>query len=331
MRYLITCVVAAVFASVLSFVGCSASIDNGQHPPGTSGAAGSEAGAGGTAGTTAGSGGDSAGGSPGSGGAGVAGSGGDSGSGGAIRDGGSSDAVDAGFTEGDAGIGGPSRCAPGKYLICEDFESTAEGAVPTGWTKHGAAAVAVGDAARGTHALKISAAANGERRIYADATALGGGHWGRIFYKVQVPVPTVFVHSTLVALQGVGPTRGAEEVRVVDTVKDASGKHQFLYNVQPSGAEFGKGSAYNWTFDGKWHCAEWHIDGPTQSYHFYFDGTEVTSIALTNGPMKYAGTDIPPSFSQLRVGWNNYQSAPPGFVAWIDEVAVDTNRIGCGN
>ena len=83
--------------------------------------------------------------------------------------------------------------------------------------------------------------------------------------------------------------------------------------------------------DGKWHCAEWQIDGPTQSYHFYFDGTEVTSIALANGPMKYAGTDIPPSFSQLRVGWNNYQSAPPGFVAWIDEIAVDANRIGCGN
>ncbi len=189
----------------------------------------------------------------------------------------------------------------------------------------------VGEGARGTHALRIAAAANGERRIYTDAAKLGSGHWGRVFYKVQIPVPTVFVHSTMVALQGVGPTRGPEEVRVVDTVKDANGKHQFLYNVQPNGAEFGKGSPYNWTFDGRWHCAEWHIDGPTQSYHFYFDGAEVTSIALDNGPMNYAGTDIPPSFSQLRVGWNNYQSAPPGFVAWIDEVALDVHRIGCAN
>ena len=47
--------------------------------------------------------------------------------------------------------------------------------------------------------------------------------------------------------------------------------------------------------------------------------------------MKYAGTDIPPVFSELHVGWNNYQSASPGFVAWIDEVALDTNRIGCDN
>jgi len=232
---------------------------------------------------------------------------------------------------GDAGFGGPSLCTAGKYIICEDFEATAEGAVPSGWTKHGAASVASDQAARGKHSLKITAAANGERRIYADATKLGSGHWGRIFYRVEVPVPTAFVHSTMVGLQGTGPTRGNEEVRVVDTVKDANGKHQFLYNVQPSGSEFGKGSPYNWTFDGKWHCAEWHIDSPTQSYHFYYDGAEVTSIAINNGPAKYDGSDIPMSFTQVHVGWNNYQSAPPGFVAWIDEVALDANRIGCGN
>lgn len=240
-------------------------------------------------------------------------------------------AADARVASGDAGLGGASLCPAGKYVICEDFEATAEGAIPTGWTKHGAAAVASDQAARGRHSLKMTAASAGERRIYTDASKLGAGHWGRIFYRVELPVPAAFVHSTMVGLQGVGPTRGDEEVRVVDTVKDDTGKHQFLYNVQPSGKEFGKGSPYNWTFDGKWHCAEWHIDAPTQSYHFYFDGAEVTSIALDNGPGKYDGTDIPQVFSQVHVGWNNYQSAPPGFVAWIDEVALDTKRIGCGN
>jgi hypothetical protein len=57
----------------------------------------------------------------------------------------------------------------------------------------------------------------------------------------------------------------------------------------------------------------------------------VTSIAINNGPGNYNGSDIPTAFTDVRVGWNNYQSAPPGFVAWIDEVALDTNRIGCGN
>ena len=36
-------------------------------------------------------------------------------------------------------------------------------------------------------------------------------------------------------------------------------------------------------------------------------------------------------FSDFRVGWTTYQNAPPGFTAWIDEVAIDANRIGCGN
>ena len=35
-------------------------------------------------------------------------------------------------------------------------------------------------------------------------------------------------------------------------------------------------------------------------------------------------------FSSLSVGWNNYQTSTPGFVAWIDEIAMDLNRIGCG-
>jgi hypothetical protein len=243
----------------------------------------------------------------------------------------STDVRDTGTGTSDAGTGGPSLCTPGRYLICENFETTAEGAIPTGWTKHGNATVAADQAARGTHALKIAAADNGERRIYTDGAKLGSGHWGRIFYKVQIPVPTVFVHSTMVALYGMGPVNGNEEVRVVDTVKDANQKHQFLYNVQPSGAEFAKGSPYNWTFDGNWHCAEWHIDAPTQSYTFYYDGTEVTSITINNGPGNYNGSDIPSAFTDLRIGWNNYQSAPPGFVAWIDEVALDANRIGCGN
>jgi hypothetical protein len=309
-------------AVVLATLGCGTPTS---APP-TSGTGGS--GSDGTGG--AGTGGAGTGGSP------SAGTGGDLGTGGVSSGGTGGSAVDASADRGassatDAGIGGPSRCTAGKYLICEDFEGTAEGAIPTGWTKHGNAAVAADEAARGTHSLKIAAAPNGERRIYADAAKLGGGHWGRIFFKVKVPVPSVFVHSTLVAFRGIGPTRGSEEVRVVDTVKDASGKYQFLYNVQPNGAEFGTGSAYNYSFDDRWHCAEWSIDAPTQSYHFFYDGVEVTSIAKNNGPMKYAGTDIPPVFTELHVGWNNYQSAPPGFVAWIDEVALDTNRIGCDN
>src|SRR5262249_43044206 len=165
-------------------------------------------------------------------------------------------------------------------------------------------------------------------------------HWGRIRYKVQLPVPDAFVHSTIVALYGAGPDTGLQEVRVVDTVKedvdgfnnDGNGSHfQYLYNVQPNGPEFGTGSDYNWKFDGQWHCAEWHIDAPTQSYDFYIDGMHVDQIAIANGRGNFAGSEIPDGYSEVRIGWNNYQSAPPGFTAWVDDIAMDSQRIGCQN
>ena len=206
---------------------------------------------------------------------------------------------------------------------------------PAGWSKHGdASSVANDAAAHGVRSLKLGAIPTWERRIYHDASALGPSHWGRIYFKVQQPVPDAFVHSTLVALGGEGPTRGRSEFRVVDTVKqakdtrDIGSRIQFLWNVQPQNSdEFGHGTNYDWTFEDRWHCAEWHIDAANQSYAFYLDGKQI--IDLENGAGEYDGTDIPQSFSELRVGWINYQDSPPGFTAWIDDIALDGARVGC--
>ena len=219
--------------------------------------------------------------------------------------------------------------------MCESFEATAVGAIPMGWTRQGDATLSGVDdkqAARGTHALKLGAIPNGPRRIVFPATTFGSAHWGRIFYKVQLPAPVInsYLHSTMVALVGTNPQgTGDEEVRVVDTVQDPNGKHQWIYNVQPSGQEFGTGSSNNYKYDSAWHCAEWHIAAADQSYHFWIDGTEVTQIAKMNGAGNLVGTGIPAMFTSIEVGWYNYQSAPPGFVAWIDEVAIAQTRIGC--
>jgi len=153
-----------------------------------------------------------------------------------------------------------------------------------------------------------------------------------VFYKVRVPVPEAFVHSTLVALSGTGPTIGAAEFRVVDTVKasGANAKHQFLYNVQPkNGGEFGTGTGYDWSFDGEWHCAEWHIDSSDQSFAFFLDGKQ--EISFARGAGNYSEAEIPSSFNELKIGWVNYQQSPPGFTAWLDDLAADDVRIGCGD
>jgi hypothetical protein len=317
--------VACLRASVLPLLvlnGCQVS-DN--SPSKGSGGGGSSAGTAPGAGT-----GNGAGNGPG--GTGAAGSSqGGSGTGGAA---GGAGGV-AGGAGGAAGGGGAvttASCSP-DYLLCEDFEATAVDSVPKDWTAHGKAAVAEDQASHGKRSLKVSPADNGERRIYHPTAMLGAAHWGRVNYRVQLPTPDAFVHSTLVTFFGKGPTVGDAEFRLVDTVKDAKtggfagGKHQFLYNVQPQGAEFGTGSDYDYTFEDKWHCAEWHVDAATQTYEFFYDGKQV--ISFTKGAGKFDGSELPNAFAEVRLGWNNYQSAPPGFTAWLDDFAVDDQRVGC--
>ncbi|HYQ01440.1 MAG TPA: hypothetical protein VER96_22360 [Polyangiaceae bacterium] len=240
----------------------------------------------------------------------------------------------AGGANGGAGAA-PSGCAGRNWLLCEDFESTELGAVPSGWTQHGElATVDDTDAHGGSRSLRLGPAPNAERRIYHDAKLLGSAHWARIYYKVQTPVPDAFVHSTLVSLIGDGPKNGRSDYRPIDTVKqakdtkDVGGRHNFIYNVQIVGkSEFGTETHYDYTFDAKWHCAEYHIDAADQSYTLYFDGKDV--LHFTHGAGNYDDSDIPNQFDELRVGWINYQSAAPGFTAFIDDIAFDEKRIGC--
>lgn len=235
-----------------------------------------------------------------------------------------------------SGTGGSaSGCAGLDTIICEDFESTPVGSIPEGWSQHGdEIAVADDQAYRGQRSLKMGAIPVWERRIYHDASTLGSAHWGRIHYKVQLPVPDAFVHSTLVALSGDGPLHGPSEFRVVDTVKqavdtpDVGSQHQFLYNVQPENSgEFARQGPYDQAFDGEWHCAEYYVDASTQRYDLYIDGVE--EISFEDGAGNYEDSDIPDMFDELRIGWINYQEAPPGFTAWIDEIAFASERIGC--
>jgi hypothetical protein len=287
------------------------------------------AGSGGAAGSPGFSGGN--GGSPSGGGAGAGAMAGASGIGG--QTGGA-----AGMAGGGSGGGGASTtCAGSDYAICEDFEDTADGAVPAGWTKSGNVGTSSNTPHRGTKSLEIGAATNGARRMRLEGSriaALGGSHWGRIFYKVKTPAPAPasgVIHSTIVAWEAMSPISGTNEVRVVDTVENTQGRHQYLYNVQTSDrGEFGKGSTYDFSYDGAWYCAEWFVDYATQAYRFFLDGEELESIAITNGAGNFQNSELPSAFTALAIGWNNYQQAPsPGFVAWIDDVAIGSARIGC--
>jgi hypothetical protein len=228
----------------------------------------------------------------------------------------------------------------GKLLLSEDFESTPAGEIPKGYTKTGAVAVVDDVSHSGKKSLRMDAAPRGARRITLKGdvlTALGGQHWGRLYFKVQLPTPAPqgaggfpVIHSTIVAGSAMSPlANDSIEVRVLDTVLGPNGTHQYIYNVQPRGRpEFGRGGAYTHRYTDQWTLAEWYVDYATQTYRLFINSKEVKDVGVSKGAGNFKNAEIPEVFQSLSFGWNNYQQAGTGFVAWIDDIALSKERIG---
>jgi hypothetical protein len=224
----------------------------------------------------------------------------------------------------------------GKILFLEDFESTAPGEIPMGFTKTGAVSVVDDVAHSGKHSLKIEAAVNGPRRITTKTPVLaelGGQHWGRLYFKVQLPAPECdsgVIHSTLVAGTAESPLhQDPVEVRPLDTILSNKKDVVYIYNVQPRNrAEFAKGSGAKFKFTDEWTLAEWYLDYATQTYRLFINDKEIKDIAFIKGAGRYENSEIPKVFESLSFGWWNYQPAGKGFVAWIDDIALAKERIG---
>lgn len=269
--------------------------------------------------------------------------GGDSGGPSPGQDGSSPAPVDDAATPTDAARndGAPAPgvgCAGKSYKLCEDFESSAVGQTPTGWTVlngYGAnppKTVVASDAFHsGAHALKTSSSVSGASRVQRSLAGLGvtaGTHWGRVFFKVQSPAPQLTSqgpHATFVALQG---NLRANELRVVDTQQATSGKIQLLANTPDDQCCTGTDFKYT-LYDGTWHCAEWHVDPSTQSYRFFLDSGEITALKFDYG----AGStkaNMPAAFTAVGLGTIFYTpTLPSPLVTWFDDLAIDDTQIGC--
>jgi len=240
---------------------------------------------------------------------------------------------------GDGGYAGDGACAAlgcaGKsYKLCEDFEEPAGtvGAIPTGWTQlklgYGSgsaknAVLASDEFHSGARSMKSDSATNDQWRIQKDIASLGATatkHWGRVYYSVQANSPkpaSGVIHTTFTALEG-----PSGENRIVDTVENSGGMHQWIYNLPSDGCSVG--SAYDWKFEPEWHCAEWYVDVATFSFQFYTDAVEVPSISFTDKTC-----DMMSQYTTIALGTTTYQTLPAPMVVWFDDLAIDDNRIGC--
>jgi hypothetical protein len=233
---------------------------------------------------------------------------------------------------------GSSRCGTAGLLFCEDFES---GAIDANtWKVVGTAPKVDGvQFARGAKALHVSITGNGPSYVRETKTfpIPNDRYWGRMFvYFHKLPTtPMTYAHWTFAAASGTGVTG---EIRLSGQLQN--GKNLFGVGTDSGNDPQGTG---DWTNSDKdpngkpnavpldsWLCIEWMHAGDTNETRFFWDATEHPSLATSK--TVHGGNTNPyvmPQFTQLWVGWQEYQTSSLPFEAWIDEVAVDGQRIGC--
>ncbi len=220
-------------------------------------------------------------------------------------------------------------CSGSNNLFCLDFENVAPGATPAGFTKEGNGVnIVEGQEARsGTRSVKFRSTNAGDYGFFR-MNAVSGKHWGRLYYKMKTPVPNInsWLHGTFVTSRG-----NNAEFRFVDTVQEASGKHQYIYNSEPGDVSLQ--GEYAYTFDSSWVCTEWYVDSQTQTYKFFRNGQELffTRNGQVTDKTNLSGfTAVPATLDSLGFGFRAYQQSA-GVEGWLDDVAVGSERIGCGN
>lgn len=298
----------------------------------TGGSSGANATGGSTAGggaSSGGSGGSSA--SGGSGGA-SAGSGGDAGSGGGSSGGGGRDFG----SERDAFFGAPRCDSATDLTLCEDFEAAA---IDTGtWSVEASSSNTVEldttEAARGNQSLRITANNGfGFVRVSNIFPMPNNVYWARMFLRVARYSSVDWAHWTVAEAAGAGD---GSLIRVGG---------QYVTNLQRNrwGVGSDGGPTGDWTNHdqdpngmpeepplNQWTCLEWLHDGASDVTRFFVDAMEHPSLATTADD--HGGSNAPyvmPEFESVWFGWWQYQADPMAFDVFVDEIAVDDERIGC--
>lgn len=231
-------------------------------------------------------------------------------------------------------FGGATRCAKLNAQLCEDFES---GTLDkTLWEVGGNAPVIEGvRSMRGSKSAHFHTDKNGLSYIQEKKTfpAVNNTFWGRMFFYIDaLPVTPDYAHFTLVEAAGTG-----------DSSRVREGGQYRKFGVGTDGGPTG-----DWTNidadpskdaakeipEKQWICVEWLYKGDTNETRFFWDGVEHPSLHTFPKVKHGANSNVDyllPNFDSVWVGWWMYQAnpTPDHFDVWIDEIAIDKDRIGC--
>ncbi|WP_437994538.1 hypothetical protein [Sorangium sp. So ce145] len=215
-----------------------------------------------------------------------------------------------------SGITDPGRCS----IFCSDFEG---GSLPSEIQffpdylrpRMGEFVTLDSTGHSGTRSVKVS----GTDFSQMLGVAVPSNFWGRIYLKSATDIQ--MGHNTYVAaVDGNGDPNNGEQIRI--------GEHQCQLELNRKSDDkemLSNGGMYMCSGGVKlvantWYCLEFHYDGPGRSVSVFVDGAEVNAMHVTDwGPYDY---------KLFKFGFEKYHGGAK--TMWYDDLALHSERVGCG-
>ena len=211
-----------------------------------------------------------------------------------------------------------------KLLLSEDFEATAVGAIPKGFTKTGAVGV-VDDVAH--EWKKVAAHRAGSEWVDARSRSGAGDHrlgWaalGPALLQGEAAIP-----SSRSCRKGKRPASSIRPSSVARRPVRSRMIRSRCGCSAPSSTRTGRSNTSTTCSRGSgpssrsarkrpctptedWTLVEWSVDHATQSFRFFINGEEIKEMGFSKGEGHFEGAEIPAVFESLSFGWTNYQPA----------------------
>jgi hypothetical protein len=244
----------------------------------------------------------------------------------------------------DSQFGGASRCQGSPFLLCDDFEAQAVGARPAAtWNRSGSVVVDNLRPFRGAKSAHFKVGANRQNATLTTTKVFPADNntfYLRMFvYFENVPPTQPLLHFSMAWATGPFPSNGQvfhPQMRALGAIN----RRVFMNeDGGPEMGEFGlddtKPPANQRALPEKtWVCYEMMWKGDTGEMDLWWDDVEHPSLHLSatnTGSSKGQPWPTPQPYQSLSIGMTFYQTlaGQQDIDMFIDEVAIDKQRIGC--
>ena len=227
-----------------------------------------------------------------------------------------------------------------RFAFCEGFESYRDGEVPDPalWAQKATKATVDGLHVRhGSKALHVPPLMHDSVYIRETRTfpALGKAFYARLFLWVEkepVETPPNLYHWTLVEAAEREDGSG-KQVRLGGHIEARFPGDWLRFNFESHAAttphETGLSDKGALIVPRAWNCIELYFDMGRQEARIWLNGMERPMLHWLNNMPDKPMFQFPPEIHALSFGWTEYQTTQTPFEVWLDELAVDGQRIGC--